>query len=48
MDINRGLIAIGAGIAVLTGFMTGLGGNAITEIIVSGRDAAKAVTEDNK
>ena len=25
MDINRGLIAIGAGIAVLTGFMTGLG-----------------------
>ncbi|MBP3890582.1 MAG: F0F1 ATP synthase subunit C [Solobacterium sp.] len=25
MDINRGLIAIGAGIAVLTGFMTGFG-----------------------
>jgi F-type H+-transporting ATPase subunit c len=25
MDINRGLIAIGAGIAVTTGFMTGLG-----------------------
>lgn len=25
MDINRGLIAIGAGIAILTGFMTGFG-----------------------
>lgn len=25
MDINRGLVAIGAGIAVCAGFMTGLG-----------------------
>lgn len=25
MDINQGLIAIGAGIAVLTGMMTGIG-----------------------
>lgn len=25
MDINRGLIAIGAGLAVMTGMMTGLG-----------------------
>ena len=25
MDINQGLIAIGAGIAVLTGIMTGMG-----------------------
>lgn len=25
MDIGRGLVAIGAGLAVMTGFMTGLG-----------------------
>ena len=25
MDINKGLIAIGAGLAVMTGMMTGLG-----------------------
>ena len=42
-----GLYAAGE---VTSGYHAGnrLGGNAITEIIVSGRDAAKAVTEDNK
>ena len=42
-----GLYAAGE---VTSGYHEGnrLGGNAITEIIVSGRDAAKAVAEDNK
>ena len=42
-----GLYAAGE---VTSGYHAGnrLGGNAITEIIVSGRDAAKAVTADNK
>lgn len=42
-----GLYAAGE---VTSGYHAGnrLGGNAITEIIVSGRDAAKAVAEDNK
>ena len=43
----EGLYAAGE---VTSGYHAGnrLGGNAITEIIVSGRDAAKSVTADNK